>query len=256
MIQELGRSKSPSSLMMSGAAMIVPPRWSAAIVLSPQARDCWELSNLWSYRVGLYGSELANALAAIDQAYDRNCLIVADLSNDPTYGETLVRHVRSARRWRADRSLRRRHDVRAAARQKMALYPSITLAGPSCSNSCSPRCATTGSALPTAPESVRALMSNSWQLEPEQRPSGMVFKCPSGQHDDLAMSLAMLAWAAQHLHLECWTQPIFDAHRPRRNRRQKAGWGAWTSRSSRDDRSTLRHNLRHQLPLPGPAAAS
>ena len=39
--------------------------------------------------LGLYGSELANALAAIDQAYNRDCLIVADLSNDPTYTETL-----------------------------------------------------------------------------------------------------------------------------------------------------------------------
>lgn len=37
-------------------------------------------------RVGLYGSELASA---IDQSYNRNCLIVADLSNDATYGETL-----------------------------------------------------------------------------------------------------------------------------------------------------------------------
>jgi hypothetical protein len=39
--------------------------------------------------VGLYGSELANELWAVDQIYDRNCLIVADLSNDATYGETL-----------------------------------------------------------------------------------------------------------------------------------------------------------------------
>ena len=44
---------------------------------------------MWSYRVGLYGSELANALAEIDQSYNRDCLIVADLSNDATYGETL-----------------------------------------------------------------------------------------------------------------------------------------------------------------------
>ena len=64
-------------------------------------------------------------------------------------------------------------------------------------------------------------------LEPEQRESGTVYKCPSGQHDDLAMSLAMLAWAAQHLHLESWTRPIFDAHRPRRSR-QTHGWGAFT----------------------------
>ncbi len=36
--------------------------------------------------VGLYGSELANALATIDQTYNRDCLIVADLSNDVFVG--------------------------------------------------------------------------------------------------------------------------------------------------------------------------
>jgi hypothetical protein len=29
----------------------------------------------------------------------------------------------------------------------------------------------------------------------EQRESGIVYKCPREQHDDLGMSLAMLAWA-------------------------------------------------------------
>ena len=38
---------------------------------------------------GLYGSELANALAAIDRSYNGDALIVADLSNDATYAETL-----------------------------------------------------------------------------------------------------------------------------------------------------------------------
>jgi ABC-type molybdate transport system ATPase subunit len=75
-------------------------------------------------------------------------------------------------------------------------------------------------------ESVRAYEQLT-ALEPEQRESGIVYKCPSGQHDDLAMSLAMLAWAAQHLHLEAWTRPIFDAHRPRRQR-QQFGWEAFT----------------------------
>jgi len=64
-------------------------------------------------------------------------------------------------------------------------------------------------------------------LEVEQRESGTVYKCPSGQHDDLAVSLAMLAWAAQHLDLDYWTRPIFDAHRPRR-RRERISSQAWT----------------------------
>jgi hypothetical protein len=38
---------------------------------------------------GLYGSARASALAVIDRQYDSAGLIVADLSNDPTYAEVL-----------------------------------------------------------------------------------------------------------------------------------------------------------------------
>ena len=38
---------------------------------------------------GLYGSPRASALAAVDRRYHNNALIVADLSNDPTYAEVL-----------------------------------------------------------------------------------------------------------------------------------------------------------------------
>ena len=76
-----------------------------------------------------------------------------------------------------------------------------------------------------SPESRRAYEQLA-ALEPEQRDSGIVYKCPAGQHDDLGMSLAMLAWAAQHLHLNAWQQPIFDAHR-RRRQQQKFGWSSF-----------------------------
>jgi hypothetical protein len=64
-------------------------------------------------------------------------------------------------------------------------------------------------------------------LEPEQHETGLIYKCPPGQHDDLAVSLAMLAWAGKHAHLEYWTRPIFDAHQPRLQR-QQFGWKAFT----------------------------
>ena len=38
----------------------------------------------------LYGSMRASALAQVDARYDRNALIVADLSNDSSYGEQLL----------------------------------------------------------------------------------------------------------------------------------------------------------------------
>jgi len=40
--------------------------------------------------------------------------------------------------------------------------------------------------------------------ESNGRESGTVYTCPPGQHDDLGISCAMLAWAAGHQHLRYW----------------------------------------------------
>ena len=39
---------------------------------------------------GLFASARASALAVVDRRHHNNALIVADLSNDPTYAEVLV----------------------------------------------------------------------------------------------------------------------------------------------------------------------
>ena len=62
----------------------------------------------------------------------------------------------------------------------------------------------------------------------------MVYKCPPEQHDDLGMSLAMLAWAAQHVHLNAWQQPIFDA-----TGRGSSGKNTAGHRSSKQSITTL-----------------
>ncbi len=73
--------------MMWGAAAIVRPPSSAATVrIGPRLLGIKELEELPK---GLYGSARASALAAIDRRYNNNALIVADLSNDATYAETL-----------------------------------------------------------------------------------------------------------------------------------------------------------------------
>jgi len=64
-------------------------------------------------------------------------------------------------------------------------------------------------------------------LEIEFRQSGMIYGCPSGQHDDLAISCAMLTWAAQHPHLEYWTRAL-EGPRPPRNRRPAPSAAGWT----------------------------
>jgi hypothetical protein len=61
-------------------------------------------------------------------------------------------------------------------------------------------------------------------LEVEFRDTGTIYSCPSGQHDDLGISCAMLAWAARHLHLESWMRNLQAARRPRKPR-EKFNWG-------------------------------
>jgi len=63
-------------------------------------------------------------------------------------------------------------------------------------------------------------------LETELRDTGIVYKCAPGQHDDLGISCAMLAWAAQHPQLSLWTRDLLAPPRPRRPR-EKVSWLAW-----------------------------
>jgi hypothetical protein len=76
------------------------------------------------------------------------------------------------------------------------------------------------------PESRRAYAQLE-ALEVELRDSGTVYKCLSGQYDDLGISCAMLAWAARHPHLSYWVDTVLAARRPRRPRKDKYGWGAF-----------------------------
>jgi hypothetical protein len=63
-------------------------------------------------------------------------------------------------------------------------------------------------------------------LETEMRDTGIVYNCPSGQHDDLGISCAMLAWAAQHPHLDYWARTGLPRRRPRMPESQY-GWEAF-----------------------------
>jgi hypothetical protein len=172
--------------------------------------------------LGLYGTELANALAEIDQLYERDCVIVADLSRDPTYAEVLydtfgprivgLQIGRSGagttfQRWPVRNSAMLVYQV-----GRTQLFDRLL----SDMRAKQVR-------LKDGPESSR-LYAQLNGLQYEQRDSGMIYSCPSGQHDDLAISVAMLNWAAHHSHWELWTRPIYDQHRPRRPR-QTFDWG-------------------------------
>ena len=174
---------------------------------------------------GLYGSARASALASVDRRYNYNALIVADLSNDASYAEALLETfgprvigLQISRHGDGMNAERRpvghgamliytigRTYLLELLHQELQSYQVRCVDGP---------------ASRRAYEQLTA-------LETENRESGTVYKCLPGQHDDLGISCAMLAWAARHPHLEHWVGTAVAARRPRRPR-QTYGWGAFT----------------------------
>jgi hypothetical protein len=174
--------------------------------------------------LGIYGSQLANELVKIDAKYNRDCLIVADLSNDPTYGEVLFEtfgrrvigvHIGPSGDGRTCQPRQVKNGAIPVYNIGRAFLLDLLLA----------EFRDNHVRLPDSPEGRRTY-GQLMALEPEQRQSGIIYKCLPGQHDDLGVSLAMLAWFGQHLHLNHWQQPILDAHRPRAQK-QKFGWSSF-----------------------------
>ena len=173
---------------------------------------------------GLYGSPRASALATIDRRYNSNALIVADLSNDPTYAEVLfdtfgVRVIGLQITRSGDGMTCERRPVKHSAMMiytigrtfLLELFHSELQSGQV--------------RFVDGPMSKRAY-GQLMGLETEMRESGTVYSCPSG-HDDLGISCAMLAWAARHPHLREWVR-ISDQSRKIRKPRPPVSWEPWT----------------------------
>jgi hypothetical protein len=174
---------------------------------------------------GSYGSARASELATIDRRYDSEALIVTDLSNDPTYAEVLhetfgPRVVGLQISRYGDGTTFERRPVKHSAilvytvgrSYLLELYHSLLQSGQV--------------RIVDGPATRRAY-EQLMGLETEIRESGIVYRCPPGQHDDLGISCAMLVWAARHPHLSGWVQITETARRPR-TPRPKISWQAWT----------------------------
>jgi hypothetical protein len=72
---DVGRSRDRSTAVIGGLAAFDP--------------NLIGIQEAHEFPQGLYGSARASALATIDRRYESEGLIVADLSNDPTYAEVL-----------------------------------------------------------------------------------------------------------------------------------------------------------------------
>jgi hypothetical protein len=172
----------------------------------------------------LYGSARASALAAVDRSYGSNALIVADLSYDPSYAEVLhqsfgprVIGVQIGRY--GDGMTYERRPVNHSA---MLIY---NIGRTHLLELLHSELQSDQVRIVDGPSS-RLAYAQLEGLEMEMRETGIVYICPPGQHDDLAMSWAMMAWAARHPHLPYWVRT--PAPR-RRSKRDTSNWGlGWT----------------------------
>jgi hypothetical protein len=209
---DVGRSRDRSTAVVGGNCPV-----------GPRLLGIKELEELPQ---GLFGSARASALATVDRRYNSNALIVADLSNDATYAEVLLetfgaRVIGLQISRSGDGMNPERRPVGGASMLIYTIGRSYLLE-------------LLQSELqsdlvrivddPTSQQAYEQLMN----LETEFRESGIVYKCLPGQHDDLGISCAMLAWAARHPHLRAWSDTGLASHRPRVRAGQNFGWGAFT----------------------------
>lgn len=208
---DVGRSRDRSTAVVGGNC--------------PYVQRLLGIGALYELPQGLYGSARASALATIDRLYNNDAVIIVDLSYDPTYAEPLFetfgeRVIGLQISAHGDGMTFERRPVKNRAILVYTVGRSFLL------ELLHSQMQANLVRLIDGPESQRAYQQLNL-LDVEIKESLTVYKCPPGQHDDLGMSCAMLAWAAAHPHLmSVWTRQIGAARRPRRAR-QAYGWGSF-----------------------------
>ena len=172
---------------------------------------------------GLYGSARASALAGVDRHYRSDALIVADLSNEASYGEFLYQtfgprviglHITH----HGDGMSSERRPVGHGA---MLVY---NIGRTHLIEQFHSLLANDMAHFVKGPDSQRAFAQLA-DLQMEVRPSGTVYTTLPGHHDDLGISCCMLGWAYRHPHLRSWSTTAFADRLPR-PQPTKFNWGA------------------------------
>lgn len=175
---------------------------------------------------GLFGSARADALARIDRRYESEALIFVDVSNDESYAEVLfdmfggtrligLHITRSGDGMNFERRLVKKGSFLVYTIGRTYLLEKFQMALQSDQVK-----------FVDGPMSRRAY-EQLVALETEMRETGTVYRCPSGQHDDLGISCAMLNWGAQHPHLPYWSQEFEHSRTIRNPRPEPYSWEAF-----------------------------
>ncbi|MGB7856149.1 MAG: terminase family protein [Pseudolabrys sp.] len=171
---------------------------------------------------GLSGNNRADALALVDGRHHK-ALIIVDLSYDPSYADILFERFGErviGLQITSTGDTLDNWEVRQLKRGRILVYKVsrtylLDLLLREKQNG-------TIRILPGA-DSLRAY-EQLMRLEIEFKQNRMIHKCPVGHHDDLAISQAMLVWAAHHPHLQRWCWPLEQRARPKRPAPSASGW--------------------------------
>ena len=206
---DVARSRDRSTAVIGGSASFAP--------------EMIGIKTFEELPLGLSGLTSVDVLASIDRRLCSKALIIVDVTNNDGYGEMLferfgqrvigmhiTRHGDGlSGEWRRVKNgqyrvytIGRTHLfdllLRAMDNDKVRILDG-----------------------PNARRAFEQLMS----LEVVIRETGLFYDCPPGRHDDLAISMAMLAWATQHPHLRVWCAPLEPrVPRPHRPAPNSLGW--------------------------------
>lgn len=163
--------------------------------------------------LGLSGDARADALALYDARYNHKAVIIADLTYDPSYADALVERFGErviGLQITSHGETGENFDVRYLKKGRIRVYKVsrtylLELLRRELDNDVI-RIRESASSLRMFEQLVR--------LDVEFKMSRMIYKCPAGRNDDLAMSTAMAVWAAQHPHLPGWCWALEPRIRP------------------------------------------
>ena len=171
-----------------------------------------------------FGSDRAAELRRIDQSYEHKTLLVFDVSNDSTYGEILLsmfpRRLLGIQITSSGDGMELDHRFYAngclpilkVGRTQLLEHLHLHLEE--------------GQIRVADNDNNRTAYNELNRLQVEARQRGRVYSCPGGEHDDLAISWAMLVFFAKHPVLRQFVRVLErnSVPRPQRGRITSASW--------------------------------
>ena len=205
---DVGRSRDRSTAVVGGR--------------SPLAPDFIFASQFGELPQGQFGTIRANQLAIVDRRLGSRNLILADLSYDPSYADTLHEffgnRVIGLQITRSGDGMSLEHRQVKTGVIRVYTVGRTYLLDHLHQKMCDDKVRILHG--PGAMQAYEQLM----MLEIELRESGRIYRCPPGQHDDLAISLAMIVFAAEHPHFPSWCRVLEPKVRKYRPALDPRGW--------------------------------